>query len=190
MDGRLTDFLQYDYAEARTIATTLLTASGGLLAGSLVFTEKFIGLQRRADARLWKMARLGLYAFAAAGFCSGGALIGNYASMVRLVRHYRDGIPDGARFAADIARQSGGMSLLFLGTGALMCLGLFCLLDAADIRHRKKPDGLAGSTMPAVGAELPKPVENVAVPITDGREREHVEADDLQAEASVTTARF
>ncbi len=156
MDGRLTDFLQYDYAEARTIATTLLTASGGLLAGSLVFTEKIIGLGA-SDVRLWKKARLGLYAFASAGFCSGGALISNYANMLKVLRRYRDGITDGRAFAADIAAQNLSMAILFVGVGGLVVIGLLCLLDAADVRHRVKQPVVAGSAASAVEAGVVEP---------------------------------
>lgn len=162
MDGRLTDFLQYDYAEARTIATTLLTASGGLLAGSLVFTEKIIGL-RASDVRLWKKARLGLYAFASAGFCSGGALIGNYANMLKVLRRYRGSIPDGRAFVADIAAQNQSMAILFVSVGVLVAIGLFYLLDAADVRHRVNEDFVTETVTPAVEAGGSKPAQSADI---------------------------
>lgn len=131
MDGRLSSFLQYDYAEARTIATTLLTVSGGLLAGGVVFCEKFVELHRQ-PSRIWKWGMGGLYAFCAAGGFAGIALIMNYASMLHLLHRHQAGVEDTARFVLDVADHN-LLNGLLLGSAALsMVIGLVCLFFAAD----------------------------------------------------------
>lgn len=131
MDGRLSSFLQYDYAEARTIATTLLTMSGGLLAGGLVFAEKFIELHRQ-PRQIWRWGMIGLYAFCAAGVFAGAALLMNYGSMLRLLHRHQTGTVDAALLAADVANHNLYSGLLFIPAGVSILLGLFCLFVAAD----------------------------------------------------------
>ena len=144
MNPQLADFLQYDYAEARTIATTLLTVSGGLLAGGIVFGEKY-GDLHRAVGRPFRVGMFGLYAFATAGLSAGMALLSNYSGMVRMVRRYGGGITDQAAFAADVSMHNLGNGLLFVLAGAIMALGMLCLFLSADARQREReqavPDG-------------------------------------------------
>ncbi|GAA4247009.1 hypothetical protein GBZ26_05855 [Azospirillum formosense] len=138
MDERLSSFLQYDYTEARTIATTLLTMSGGLLAGGLVFGEKFIELHRQ-PRQIWRWGMGGLYAFCAAGLAAGAALINNYSNMLGLLHDHQREVVDGVRFAAEVAKHNLSNALLFIMAGVLMFGGLFFLFVAADKGRGTQP---------------------------------------------------
>ena len=77
-----------------TIVTTLLTMSGGLLAGGVVFAEKFIALHRRSGL-VWKLGMGGLHAFCVAGLAADAALINNYSNMLGLLHDHQRSVVDG-----------------------------------------------------------------------------------------------
>jgi hypothetical protein len=170
MNPQLTAFLQYDYAEARTVATTLLTVSGGLLAGGILFGEKY-GNLHRATGKPFRLGMLGLYAFATAGMSAGLALLTNFGGMVKMLRRYRLGVKNQAAFAADVTAHNMGNAILFILAGAIMALGMFCLFMSADARQREREVAKAGAepkpeekTPSLVAAEESSPAPPVASP--------------------------
>ncbi|WP_146041924.1 hypothetical protein [Azospirillum argentinense] len=155
----MSSFLQYDYTEARTIATTLLTMSGGLLAGGLVFGEKFIELHR-SPRQIWRWGMIGLYAFCAAGVFAGAALLMNYGSMLALLHRHQTGTVDATLLARDVETHNLYSGLLFIPASVAILVGLFCLFVAADKGRRTPPPPPPGPprTEPVTDATQPAEV--------------------------------
>jgi hypothetical protein len=127
--------------------------SGGLLAGGILFGEKF-GNLHRATGKAFRIGMLGLYAFATSGIAAGLALLTNFGGMVRMMRRYGGGVKDPAAFAADVAAHNLGNGLLFILAGTVMALGMFCLFMSADARQRERE---AEKTLPEPEALPPTP---------------------------------
>ena len=68
--------------------------SGGLLAGGVVFGEKFIKLHRPSGP-VWRWGMGGLYAFCVASVFAGGGLFMNCGSRLGLLHDHQRGVVDG-----------------------------------------------------------------------------------------------
>lgn len=162
MDTRLALFLQYDYAEGRDLAKTFLGVSGALLAGGVLFAKEYMRLHRTDDARAHRVGMVGLYAFGAAGLCSGAALLNGYFGMIRLVHRYGSGIVDDTSLAVDLTRQ-GSNGILLIAAAVLMVIGLYCLFKGA---YDSSPSRRSAATQAAPGLDQSStPIPSVNVPV-------------------------